>query len=133
MRTAIGLIILAAGAILTFAVSAHVPGINLRIAGLIIILTGLAELITPARAAHWLRRRGQAGDMPSDPAVLEPEEVAYPAYLLQDPAVLAAEVLNGARAGQHGNDSRPGPQRTVRAAGQRPGPHRIEDAGDWES
>jgi hypothetical protein len=132
MRTATGLVILAAGAILTFAVSAHVPGINLRIAGVIIMLTGIAELITPARAAHWLRRHGQAGGAPDEVAVLESEDAVYPAYLLQDPAVLAAEVLNGARSGQNGNGSRPGPQRTVRAAGQRPGPHRIEDT-DWDA
>jgi hypothetical protein len=131
MRTAIGLVILAAGAILTFAVSAHVPGINLRVAGLIIMLTGIAELITPARAAHWLRRNGQASDAPGEAPVLESEDAAYPAYLLQDPAVLAAEVLNSARSGQYGKGSRPGPQRTVRAAGQRPGPHRIEDT-DWD-
>jgi hypothetical protein len=132
MRTAIGLVILAAGAILTFAVSAHVPGINLRIAGVIIILTGIAELITPARATHWLRRHGQADDAPGEPPVQAAQDAAYPAYLLQDPAVLAAEVLNGARAGQYGNGTRSGPQRTVRA-GQRPGPHRIEDTGDWEN
>lgn len=132
MRTAIGLAVIAAGAILTFAVSAHTPGINLHVAGVIIMLAGLAGLITPARAAHWLRHRGQAGEADpgpialTEPAVLTPEE-AYPAYLLQDPAVLAAEVLNGARAGAYGNGGRPGPQRNLRVAGQRP----VDE--DWES
>jgi hypothetical protein len=104
MRTAIGLVILAAGAILTFAVSAHVPGINLRLAGLIIMVTGIAELIAPSRAAAWLRRHGPRRGEVREPTADEPEDagdtgdVAYPAYLLQDPAVLAAEVLNSARA-----------------------------------
>jgi hypothetical protein len=104
MRTAIGLVILAAGAILTFAVSAQVPGINLRLAGLIIMVTGIAELIVPSRAAAWLRRRGPRRGEVLEPPADEPQdggdpaEAAYPAYLLQDPAVLAAEVLNGVRA-----------------------------------
>ncbi len=96
MRAA-GLAALAAGAILTFAVSAQVPGINLRLAGLIIIVTGLAGLIAPSGAGAWVRRRVLTRDdvVGGDPAACEPDAGAYPAYLLQDPAVLAAEVLNG--------------------------------------
>jgi hypothetical protein len=130
MRTAIGLVILAAGAILTFAVSAQVPGINLRLAGVIILLTGIAELIGPSQAGAWLRGRMSARDELSKPAADEAEDVAYPAFLLQDPAVLAAEVLNSARATQNvgGSQSvRPTQLGAVRAAGQRRGPHRIEE------
>jgi len=112
------LAMLAAGAILTFAVSAHVPGINLRLAGLIIILAGLAALIGPSGAGAWLRRRvltrGEVvradvvpGDL-HDPAAQEPDDVAY---LLQDPAVLAAEVLNGVRAGASRGTGQRRPQR----------------------
>jgi hypothetical protein len=121
MRTAIGLVILAAGAILTFAVTAQVPGINLRLAGLIIMVTGIAELIAPARAAAWLRRRGLRRGELREPPADEPEDpAAYPAYLMQDPAVLAAEVLNGARA------SHPA---TMRTAAQR-AQQRLEQ--DWD-
>jgi hypothetical protein len=129
MRTAIGLVILAAGAILTFAVSAQVPGINLRLAGLIIMATGIAELIAPSRAAAWLRRHGPLSGEVQEPPADEPEdpmEVAYPAYLLQDPAVLAAEVLNSARASRNGT-SRNTTLRTVGQSAQQ----RIEQ--DWDT
>jgi hypothetical protein len=106
MRIA-GLIMLAAGAILVFAVSARVPGINLWLAGLILIVTGLIGLIAPSGAAAWVRRRvlsrgAAAGPDLGAPATGEADDVGYPAYLLQDPAVLAAEVLNGVRAGRAG-------------------------------
>jgi hypothetical protein len=119
MRIA-GLIMLAAGAILLFAVSARVPGINLWLAGLILTVTGLIGLIAPTGAAAWVRRRvlpgGAAADPDlGDPATAEADDAGYPAYLLQDPAVLAAEVLNGVRAGRDG---------TVAAAGSR-GSQRI--------
>lgn len=106
MRIA-GLIMLTAGAILVFAVSARVPGINLWLAGLILIVTGLVGLIAPSGAAAWVRRRvlphgAAAGPDLGDPAAGEADDIGYPAYLLQDPAVLAAEVLNGVRAGRAG-------------------------------
>lgn len=118
MRGAAGLVALTAGAILTFAVSAQVPGISLRITGVIIMLAGLVALITPARAAEWARwppwSRGRLrGDHGAN-------DYAYPEYLLQDPAVLAAEVLRGAGAGlgpgSDGQGAGPG--------GQGPGPER---------
>jgi hypothetical protein len=97
MRTTVGLVILAAGAILTFAVSARVPGINLRVAGVIVMAAGIAGLLPGSRAGAWLRDRMPAAARPQAAPADEPGD-AYPAYLLQDPAVLAAEVLNGARA-----------------------------------
>jgi hypothetical protein len=102
MRHAAGLAVLAAGAILTFAVSARVPGINLRVAGVIIMIAGAAGMVTPEQAAAWLRggltaRGGRAGPDPGDD-----DDYAHPAYLLQDPAVLAAEVLRNAGTGQQG-------------------------------
>jgi hypothetical protein len=130
MRTAIGLVILAAGAILTFAVSARVPGINLRLTGVIILLTGIAELIAPSRAAAWLRGRMSTRGELSETEADEADDVAYPAFLLQDPAVLAAEVLNSARATQNvGGAQSVGPTQlgAVRTVGQRRGPHRIEE------
>ena len=58
MKTATGLALLAVGAILTFAVNAAIPGVNLQVAGLIIMLTGAAGLSVPAHRAARAGRRG---------------------------------------------------------------------------
>jgi hypothetical protein len=126
MRIA-GLVMLAAGAILVFAVNAQVPGINLWLAGLILIVAGLIGLIAPSGAAAWVRRRvltrGAApGPDLADPATDEADDTGYPAYLLQDPAVLAAEVLNGVRAGRAG---------TAAGAGSRGSPGIHSDDRGW--
>jgi hypothetical protein len=136
MRATAGLATLAAGAILTFAVSAQVPGINLRLTGLIVMVTGLIALITPSRAAAWLQGRMPGHGAAAEPAADDPADVAYPAYLLQDPAVLAAEVLNSARASRPGpapsrpapRPSRPGPTRIPRP---RPPEGMEQDSQDW--
>jgi hypothetical protein len=116
MRSAAGLALLAAGAILTFAVTAQVPGINLHAAGVILIITGIIALIPPGRIAALLRRgrpAAQSPEAPPEAAVGEPDDAVYPAFLLQDPAVLAAEVLNGARAAQTGGSASPRALRSV--------------------
>ena len=117
MRSAAGLALLAAGAILTFAVTARVPGIDLRAAGVILIITGIIALIPPDRIAALLRRGRPAAQPPEAPpetaAAGEPDEAVYPAFLLQDPAVLAAEVLNGARAARTGGSASPRALRSV--------------------
>ena len=120
MRTIAAIAVIAAGAILSLAVSARVPGVNLRLAGVIVIAAGIAVLLAPpSPAADWLRRRqgrtDPAGRSPAPPSPAEPDEDDYPAYLLQDPAVLAAEVLNGIR-----SDRWPEPATTSSAA--RPSP-----------
>jgi hypothetical protein len=121
MRTATSIAIIAAGAILALAVSARVPGINLRLAGVIIIAAGLAVVLAPpSPAADWLRRRSgrsadPAGLSPAPRVPAEPDDEDYPAYLLQDPAVLAAEVLNGIR-----SDSWPQPATTAPPASTSP-------------
>ena len=126
MRNAASITLIAVGAILALAVSARVPGINLRLAGVIIIAAGIAVLLAPpSPAADWLRRRqgraGPAGLSPAPPPPGEPDEDGYPAYLLQDPAVLAAEVLNGIRSDSWPQPAEPPPPtRAPRAAGPRP-------------
>lgn len=102
MRSAIALAVLTAGAILTFAVSVEVPGINLRLTGVIVILAGIAAMISPARAAAWLHLRPQPHGRPQPEPQVDDDDFGYSAYLLQDPAVLAAEVLKGAGVGQPG-------------------------------
>jgi hypothetical protein len=131
MRTPAAIAVIAAGAILSLAVSARVPGVNLRLAGVIIIVAGIAiAMAPPSAAAGWLRRRrglaDPAGLSPAARTLAEPDD-DYPAYLLQDPAVLAAEVLNGIRsddwpdpASASSPASAPPPARAPRA-GERPG------------
>ena len=77
MKTATGLALLAVGAILTFAVKAAIPGVNLQVAGLIIMLTGAAGLFVPARAPGWLRRRIVLRG-PHGPVVEEAGDDRYP-------------------------------------------------------
>ena len=132
MRTAATIALLTAGAILTFAVSARVPGVDLRLAGVFIIAAGIAALlVSPSPAADWLRRRlghpGAAGPGPATRAAEDPGDEAYPAYLLQDPAVLAAEVLNGIRSDNWPDPGHPAPPppRAPRASGRAAGPRPL--------
>ncbi len=99
MRTATGLTLIAIGAILGLAVNASTPGINLHIVGLIIALTGVAGLLLRSRTTGWLRRRVVLHGNFADPGP-QPEhgdDQQTPAYLVEDPAVLAAEVLSSAQ------------------------------------
>jgi hypothetical protein len=142
MRTAVSIAVIAAGAILALAVSATVPGINLRLAGVIIIAAGIAVLLAPlSPAADWLRpRRGDPGQAPAPRVPADPDAEAYAAYLLQDPAVLAAEVLNGMRADSWPQPSPAGPSSTfpehatprptARPAGRGSGPRPLRSVGD---
>jgi hypothetical protein len=138
MRTAATIALLTAGAILTFAVSARVPGVDLRLAGVFIMAAGIAALLAPpAPAADWLRRRlghaGAAAPAPAPAALDDLAQEAYPAYLLQDPAVLAAEVLNGMRSDSWPEPTLPAPSprapRTPRAAARPSGPRPLRSVG----
>ncbi len=55
MRRSTGLALVAVGAILAFAVHAHLAIVNLRLTGLVLMITGLAGLQVPWRAYRWLR------------------------------------------------------------------------------
>jgi hypothetical protein len=57
MKTATGLTLIAVGAILTFAVTAHPRFLNLQVVGVVLMATGAAGLFMPRRAQGWLRRR----------------------------------------------------------------------------
>ena len=56
MKTGPALALTAAGAILTFAVHAHLRFFSFQIAGWVIMLTGIAGLVIPRRGHSWLRR-----------------------------------------------------------------------------
>jgi hypothetical protein len=54
MKTATSLTLIAAGAIIAFAITAHVAFLNLQVTGWVFILTGVAGTIIPRNG--WLRR-----------------------------------------------------------------------------
>jgi hypothetical protein len=56
MKTGPALALIAAGAILAFAVHAHLSFFSFQTAGWVIMLTGIAGLVIPRRGYGWLRR-----------------------------------------------------------------------------
>lgn len=57
MKSATGLALVAIGAILAFAVTAHPSFFNFEIAGWVLMLTGVIGLVIPRKGYGWLRRR----------------------------------------------------------------------------
>ena len=128
MKTATGLTLLAIGAILAFAVSASPPGVNINVVGWIVMLTGVAGFLIPRRASGWLRSRvlvrkssgvpgsgvpdsgvpgsGVPGSSGSGWPAADPDgDLAYPHFVLRDPAALASAILRDAElAGSTGDD-----------------------------
>ena len=83
MRTATGLILLAIGAILAFAVTANAWFINVRVAGVVIMLTGVASLAMPRRSYSWVNQKVvQRSRRTGRPA----NGTRYPPYVLINPA-----------------------------------------------
>jgi|SRR5215469_14739286 len=85
MRTATCLALIAIGAILTFAVTAHPSFLNLQIAGIVIMLTGVAGLFLPKPSQGWLRRRTILRRGPRGPVVGQVDETRYPPYVMLNP------------------------------------------------
>jgi hypothetical protein len=57
MKTATSLTLLAIGAILAFAVTAHPSFFSFRVAGWVLMVVGAAGAVLPRRGNGWLRRR----------------------------------------------------------------------------
>lgn len=57
MKTATGLTLVAIGAILAFAVSAHPSWLNLQAAGWVIMVVGVAGIFIPRSGYGWVRNR----------------------------------------------------------------------------
>jgi hypothetical protein len=109
MRTASCLTLIAIGAIFTFAVTAHPSFLNLQIAGVVIMATGVAGLLLPRRSQPgWLRRRTILRRGPRGPVVGEVDETRLPPYIMLNPAATTHE---------HDGDQ-PGDLTTREAAGQ---------------
>jgi hypothetical protein len=87
MKTATGLTLLAIGAILTFAITTNTSVFNLHIAGVVLMLTGLAGLFIPRRSYSWLNQRvvrRRTRTWP-DGKVVETRETSYPPYVVTNP------------------------------------------------
>ena len=63
MKTATSLTLVAAGAIVAFAITAHIAFLNLQVTGWVLILTGIAGAIITRNS--WLRRTLVAKDRPA--------------------------------------------------------------------
>lgn len=99
MRTASCLTLIAVGAIFTFAVTAHPSFLNLQIAGVVIMATGVAGLLLPRRGQQgWLRRRIILRRGPRGPVVGRVEDTRLPPYVM----------LNPGASGQESNGPQPG-------------------------
>ena len=93
MRTASGLLLVALGAILAFAVRGHPTWLNIQVVGWVIMLTGVAGMLLPRRGYGWLRRRMVLRRGPGGrPVVNRAEEKHYPPYVMLNPGTsIAAE------------------------------------------
>lgn len=92
MKTATGLTLVAIGAILAFAVHAHLRVLNLNVVGWVVILTGLIGFFVPRTGYGWLRRRILVRRGPRGPVIREMDETRLPPYLLNPEVPQADEV-----------------------------------------
>ena len=94
MRIGLSLVLLAAGAILTWAVDAHVSGVNVNAVGVILMIVGLiGGLFSLAFWSSWwgpgyFGRYAAAGS-----ATVRRRRVAAPAAVVEEPAVEVEEVV----------------------------------------
>ena len=86
MRTSTGLTVTAVGAILLLAVHIPVPWLSLKIAGLIIMATGLAGLRIPQQVGGWLRHNQDRVMQTFDPVPDADDTPRVPLDSLLDPA-----------------------------------------------
>jgi hypothetical protein len=99
MRTASCLTLIAIGAIFTFAVTAHPSFLNLQIAGLVVMATGVAGFFLPRRGQQgWLRRRTVLRRGLHGPVVGEVDETRLPPYVMLNPGASAHD-SNGRQPG----------------------------------
>jgi hypothetical protein len=88
MRTATCLTLVAIGAILTFAVTAHPSFLDLQVTGVVIMIVGVAGLFLNRRTSGWLRRRVVLRKGATGPVVGHIDQTNYPSYVSIDPAAL---------------------------------------------
>jgi hypothetical protein len=92
MRTSTGLTVTAVGAILLLAVHIPVPWLSLKIAGLIIMATGLAGLRIPQEVGGWLRHNQDRVMETFDPVSDADDTPRVPLDSLLDPSAAPGPV-----------------------------------------
>jgi hypothetical protein len=108
MRTASGLMLVALGAILAFAVRGHPSFLNIQIVGWVIMLTGVAGMVLPRKGYGWLRRRMVLRRGPQGrPVVNRVEETRYPPYVMLNAGTSGNGTTVIADAEKHGPDEPP--------------------------
>jgi hypothetical protein len=92
MRTATGLILVAIGAILAFAVTTNTSVFNLNVAGYVIMLVGLAGLFIPRRNYESISRRfiTRRSRRPDGTEVVT-READLPPYVVRNPGTSPEE------------------------------------------
>jgi hypothetical protein len=88
MRPATSLALIAIGAIFAFAVRAHPSFLNSQVAGLVIIVVGVAGMLLPGRGNQWLRRRIVLRRGTRGRVVEQVDETTYPSYVMINPDAL---------------------------------------------
>ncbi len=109
MRTATGLAVMAAGAILALAVNGHPSFLNIQAAGWVLIVVGAAGIFVPRRGNGWLRRRQVLRRGPRGPVVQSVDEQHYPPYLMVSPPPAPGRAPVGLADGEHQARPQPGP------------------------
>src|SRR5215469_122356 len=91
MRTASCLTLLALGAILTFAVTGSPSFLNLQVAGVVIMATGVAGMFVRRPSQGWLRRYTVLRDRTRGGRIVgRVEETRYPPYVMLNPGASLA-------------------------------------------
>ncbi len=88
MGLGVSLILIAVGAILTWAVDAHVSGLNVNAVGVILMIVGLiGGVLSLAFWSSWWSRGYFGRYATAGPATVRRHRVAAPAAVVEEPAV----------------------------------------------
>ena len=94
MGLGVSLILIAVGAILTWAVDAHVSGVNVHAVGVILMIVGLiGGLFSLAFWSSWWGPGYFGRYAPAGPARVRRRRVAAPAAVVEEPAAEVEEVV----------------------------------------
>jgi hypothetical protein len=80
-----GLLIIAVGAILAFAVTANTSVLNLNTTGYVLIIVGLFGLVLPKRSYNWLTTRMVRRTSRRPGGGTRVQESTYPTYVVHEP------------------------------------------------